>query len=317
MQYRPLGRTGLKVSPLCLGTVNFSQRTTEEDSFKIIHRALDEGINFVDTANIYGKGGRAETVVGKALKGRRDGVVLATKVRGQIGDGPNDSGLSRRHILSAVEDSLHRLQTDHIDLYQLHSPDPDTPMEETLSALTDLVRSGKVRYIGTSNYAAWQIAHAHGLSALNGWERFVSEQPEYSLIERQIETELLPFAQNHGVSILPYSPMAGGLLSGRYRTDDPKPAGSRRDVEYWMPSPDRIDARLGLVEKLTGLAADAGTSLSQLALAWVCGRPGVTSPIVGPRTMEHLEDNLAALSVEIPEDVLRTIDEWIPSGSLA
>ena len=317
MQYRPLGRTGLKVSPLCLGTVNFSQRTTEEDSFKIIHRALDEGINFVDTANIYGKGGRAETVVGKALKGRRDGVVLATKVRGQIGDGPNDSGLSRRHILSAVEDSLHRLQTDHIDLYQLHSPDPDTPMEETLSALTDLVRSGKVRYIGTSNYAAWQIAHAHGLSALNGWERFVSEQPEYRLIESQIDTELLPFAQNHGVSIQPYSPMAGGLLSGRYRTDDPKPAGSRRDVEYWMPSPDRIDARLGLVEKLTGLAADAGTSLSQLARAGVCGRPGVTSPIVGPRTMEHLEDNLAALSVEIPEDVLRTIDEWIPSGSLA
>jgi len=317
MEYRQLGRTGMKVSPLCLGTVNFSERTTEEDSFKIIHRALDEGINFVDTANIDGKGGRAETVVGKALKGRRDGVVLATKVRGKMGDGPNDSGLSRRHILAAVEGSLSRLQTDHIDLYQLHSPDADAPMEETLSALTDLVRAGKVRYIGTSNYAAWQIAHAHGLSALNGWERFVSEQPEYSLLERRIETELVPFAQHHGVSIQPYSPMAGGLLSGRYTTEDPKPAGSRRDVSYWMPSPDQIDARLSLVERLAELAATAGTTLSRLAVAWACNQPGVTAPIVGPRTMAHLEDNLAALDVEIPAEVSSKVDELIPPGSIA
>ena len=316
MDYRPLGQTGLKVSPICLGTVNFSKRTTEEDSLKIIHRALDEGINFVDTANIYG-GGRAEEVVGKALKGRRDAVVLATKVCGRAGDGPNDSGLSRRHILAAVEDSLRRLQIDHIDLYQLHSPDPDTPMEETLSALTHLVRSGKVRYIGTSNHAAWQIACSHGLSALNGWERFVSEQPQYSLLDRQIETELVPFAQAHRMAILPWSPLAGGLLSGRYRTDDAKPIGSRRDADYWMPSPDQIDARLGLVEQLARLAADAGTSLSQLALAWVCGRPGVTSPIIGPRTMAHLEDNLAALSVDIPDDALSRIDELIPPGSVA
>ena len=317
MEYRQLGRTGMKVSPLCLGTVNFSERTTEEDSFKIIHRALDEGINFVDTANIDGKGGRAETVVGKALKGRRDGVVLATKVRGKMGDGPNDSGLSRRHILAAVAGSLSRLQPDHIDLYQLHSPAAAAPMEETLSALTDLVRSGKVRYIGTSNYAAWQIAHAHGLSALNGWERFVSEQPEYSLLERRIETELVPFAQHHGVSIQPYSPMAGGLLSGRYTTEDPKPAGSRRDVSYWMPSPDQIDARLSLVERLAELAATAGTTLSRLAVAWACNQPGVTAPIVGPRTMAHLEDNLAALDVEIPAEVSSKVDELIPPGSIA
>ncbi len=316
MDYRQLGKTGLKVSPLCLGTVNFSGRTTEEDSLNIIHRALDEGINFVDTANVYG-GGRAEEVTGKALKGRWDAVVLATKVRSKVGDGPNDSGTSRGHILAAVEGSLRRLQTDHIDLYQLHSPDPETPMDETLGALTDLVRSGKVRYIGTSNHAAWQIAHAHGLSALNGWERFVSEQPQYSLLDRHIETELVPFAQAHGVAILPWSPLAGGLLSGRYRTDAPNPPGSRRDVDYWMPSPDQIDARLSLVEQLANLAVDAGTSLSQLALAWVCGQPGVTAPIVGPRTMAHLEDNLAALSVEIPEEVLGEIDALIPPGSEA
>ena len=316
MDYRRLGRTGLKVSPLCLGTVNFSERTPLVESLSIIHRALDEGINFVDTANVYG-GGRAEEVVGQALAGRRDDVVLATKVWGKAGDGPNDRGLTRRHILAAIEDSLRRLQTDHVDLYQLHSPDPDTPMEETLSALTDLVRSGKVRYIGTSNHAAWQIAHAHGLSALKSWEYFVSEQPEYSLMDRHIEAELVPFAQTKDLAILPWSPLAGGLLSGRYSRDDAVPADSRRDVSYWMPAPQKIDARLGLVEQLGQLAADAGTTLPQLALAWVCRQPGVTSPIIGPRTMTHLEDNLTALAVEIPDDLSDRVDELIPPGAVA
>ena len=316
MDYRRLGKTGLKVSPLCLGTVNFSQRTPDDESVKIINRALDEGINFIDTANIYG-GGRSEEVVGMAIKSRRYEVVLATKVRGRVGEGPNEGGLSRSHIFAAVEDSLRRLQTDHIDLYQLHQPDADTPIEETLSALTDLVRAGKVRYIGTSNYPAWQIAHAHGLSALNGWERFVSEQPQYSLLDRHVESELVPFAEAHEVAILPWSPLAGGLLSGRYRIDDPKPAGSRRDADYWMPGPDKVVARLPLVERLAGLAADAGVPLPQFALAWLSRRPGVTAPIIGPRTLAHLEDNLAALAVDLPNEALQTIDASIPSGAIA
>ena len=316
MEYRRLGQTGLKVSALCLGTVNFSERTPAEEVARIIHRALDEGINFIDTANVYSQG-RSEEAVGKALKGRRHEVVLATKVCGRMGEGANDAGLSRRQILTAVEGSLRRLQTDHIDLYQLHMPDPDTPMEETLSALTDLVRAGKVGYLGTSNYAAWQIAHAHGVSALHGWERFVSEQPQYSLLDRHIEGELVPFAEADGVAILPWSPLAGGLLSGRYRTDDPTPAGSRRDADFWMPSPDQVDARLKLVEQLAGLAAEIDAPLSQFALAWVVGRPGVTCPIVGPRTMAHLEDNLAALTLDLPETALKTIDAWLPPGGIA
>ncbi len=316
MEYRRLGRTGLNVSPLCLGTVNFSERTLAEDVSRIIHRALDEGINFVDTANVYGQG-RSEEVVGRALNGRRHEVVLATKVCGRMGEGPNDAGLSRRQIFTAVEQSLRRLQTDYIDLYQLHQPDPDTPIEETLSALTDLVRTGKVRYIGTSNYAAWQVAHAHGLSTLHGWERFVSEQPQYSLLDRHIEHELVPFAKTNGLAILPWSPLAGGLLSGRYRTDDPTPLGSRRAADFWMPSPDQIDARLELVEQLAGLAAEMGAPLSRFALAWVLGRPGVTCPIVGPRTMEQLEDNLAALALDLPDTALQIIDTWLPSGGIA
>lgn len=316
MEYRQLGQTGLKVSRLCLGTVNFPERTAEDEAVAIIHRALDEGINFIDTANVYSQG-RSEETVGKGLKGRRHEVVLATKVRGRMGDGPNDVGLSRRQILAAVEQSLRRLQTDYIDLYQLHQPDADTPIEETLSALTDVVRAGKVRYIGTSNFAAWQIAQAHGLSALNGWERFVCEQPQYNLFDRHIERELVPFAEANGVGILPWSPLAGGLLSGRYRSDNPTPAGSRRDAEFWMPSPGHIDARLELVERLAGLAAESDVPLSQFALAWVMAQPGVTCPIVGPRTMAHLEDNLAALSIDVPEEALRTIDGWTPSGGVA
>lgn len=316
MDYRRLGQTGLKVSPLCLGTVNFSERTPYEEAARIIHRALDEGINFIDTANVYGQG-RSEEVVGQAIKDRRNEVVLATKVRGRMGDGPNDAGLSRRQILVAVEASLRRLQTDYIDLYQLHQPDPDTPIEETLSALSDLVRAGKVRYLGTSNYAAWQLADARGLSVLNGWERFVSEQPQYSLLDRHIERELVPFAAASGLAIIPWSPLAGGLLSGRYRTDNPTPAGSRRDADFWMPSPDQIDARLEVVERLAGLAAEMDVPLSQFALAWVAGRPGVTCPIVGPRTMAHLEDNLAALTIDVPAAALQTIDAWIPANGIA
>jgi aryl-alcohol dehydrogenase-like predicted oxidoreductase len=296
--------------------VNFWERTPDEEAARIIHRALDEGINFIDTADVYGQG-RSEEVVGAAIKSRRNEVVLATKVCGQMGDDPNDVGLSRRHILAAVEDSLRRLQTDHIDLYQLHQPDPRTPIEETLSALTDLVRAGKVRYTGTSNYAAWQIAHAHGLSALNGWERFVSEQPQYNLLDRHIEGELVPFAEASGVAILAWSPLAGGLLSGRYRTDSPTPVGSRREADFWMPSPGQIDARLELVEQLSGLAAEIDAPLSQFALAWVLAQPGLTCPIVGPRTMTHLEDNLAALTIDLPEAALQSVDAWIPPGGVA
>lgn len=311
MEYRNLGEAGVKVSPLCLGCMNFGWRAEEEESIRIIREALDAGINFLDTANIYARG-VSETVVGKALQGRREGVVIATKVRWRMGDGPNDSGYSRLHVMQQIEGSLRRLQTDHVDLYQLHAPDDTTPIEEVLGTLDCLVRQGKVRYIGTSNFPAWQICEALWVSDRRNWQRSVSEQPYYSILGRGAERELLPFCSKHGVGAIPYSPLAGGWLTGKYRKGQEVPADSRGMEGKWdMKAPDH-ERRLEAVERLIPLAQECGATLSQFSLAWMLMNPAVTSPIIGPRTVEQLRDNLGALEVKLDEDVLKKVDEIVP-----
>jgi aryl-alcohol dehydrogenase-like predicted oxidoreductase len=319
MQYRSLGRTGLQVSPLCLGTMMFGLRTEAREAYQIVDRALDCGINFVDTANIYSYG-RSEELLGEALRrnGKRQRVVLATKVYGHIDPSdPNARGCSRRHIIEQCEASLRRLQTDWIDLYQIHRPCPEVPIDETLRALDGLVRAGKVRAIGTSTFAAWQIVQSLWVSERLGLDRFVCEQPPYSILERRIERELIPMAQTYGFGIIPWSPLAGGLLSGKYRRDLPAPEGSRyADLDA---IPDRrqhwTEPALIAIEQLQGLATTHGCSLSQLALAWCQDCPGITSPIVGPRTIEQLEDNLGALDLTLTSDELAEIDRIVPPGT--
>jgi aryl-alcohol dehydrogenase-like predicted oxidoreductase len=319
MDYRLLGRTGVRVSPLCLGCMMFGGRTGPEESYAIIDRALEAGINFLDTANVYSRG-RSEEVVGQALRrnGQRARVVLATKVHGTMDEtDPNAQGNSRRHIIDQCEASLRRLQTDWIDLYQLHRPRPEIAVDETLRALDDLVRAGKVRYLGTSTFAAWQIVEALWASKELGLNRFVCEQPPYNLLDRRVERELLPMARTYGIAVIPWSPLAGGLLTGKYRRGEAPPPGTR----YGDAAPDSRQARrmaertFDLTESLTPLAAEKGRPLSQLALAWVLQQPGVTAPIIGPRTMEQLEDNLGTLDLTLTSDDRRRIDAIIPPGT--
>ncbi len=317
MEYRSLGRTGVQVSPLCLGAMMFGAwgNTDHDDSIRIIHRALDAGINFIDTADVYSRG-ESEEIVAKALSdGRRDDVFLATKFHGVMGDGPNDKGNSRLWIMRAVEDSLRRLGTDHIDLYQVHRPEDDTDVEETLSALTDLVRAGKVRYIGSSTFPASQIVEsqweAHGQYA-----RFVCEQPPYSILVRGIENDVLPTIDRHGMGAITWSPLAGGWLSGRYRKDAELPGSTRSDrlpqrYDLSLPGNQR---KLEAADALGKLADEAGLPLVQLAIAWVINHPAVTSAIIGPRTMEHLESQLPAWELELGDDLLDAIDEIVPPG---
>ena len=312
MEYRSLGRTGVQVSPLCLGCMNFGGKTSPEDSYAIIDRALDAGSNFLDTANVYSRG-RSEEVTGEALKrsGRRDQVVLATKVHGVMDDDdPNARGNSRRHIIAQCEASLRRLQTDYIDLYQIHRPQPEVPIDETLRALDDLIRRGYVRYIGTSTFAAWQLTEALYLAKELGLNRFVCEQPPYNLLERRIERELLPMAQTYGVAIIPWSPLAGGLLTGKYRRGQAAPEGSRYQNAQDNPVQRRrqTEAAFDVIEGLEPLVAEKGCTMSQFALAWCVQQPGVTSPIIGPRTMAQLEDNLGALAVEIAPEQRARLD---------
>jgi aryl-alcohol dehydrogenase-like predicted oxidoreductase len=320
MEYRPLGRTGVKVSPLCLGCMNFGGKTSPQDSYEIIDRALDAGINFLDTANVYSRG-RSEEVTGEALKrnGRRDKVILATKVHGAMDDeDPNARGNSRRHIIEQCEASLRRLQTDYIDLYQIHRPQPDIPIDETLEALSDLIRAGKVRYIGTSTFAAWQLVEAWMIAKELGLSRFVCEQPPYNLLDRRIERELLPMAQTYGIGIIPWSPLAGGLLTGKYsRTAEP-PRGSRYEnvKENKVQQQRYTEPSFDVIERVAALAEEKGCSLSQFALAWCVQQAGVTSPIIGPRTMEQLEDNLKALELSISDEDRKRIDEVIPPGRM-
>jgi aryl-alcohol dehydrogenase-like predicted oxidoreductase len=319
MNYRKLGRTGLKVSPLCLGAMMFGRRGNADhaDCVRIIHRALDAGINFVDTANVYSNG-ESEEIVGEALRGHRDQVVLATKVHGEMGPGPNDRGNSRVHILREVEHSLRRLQTDYIDLYQIHRPDPDTPIEETLRALDDLVHSGKVRYIGSSTFAAWELVESYWVSDRYNLARFECEQPPYSIFVRHIEQDVLPVCQKYGTGVIPWSPLNRGWLAGRYRAGqeiDPQSRAARGDA--FIDRPDSLAGRrkLELVEELIPMAQEVNASLAQYALAWTLTNPVVTAPIIGPRIMEQLENNLGALEITIPPDHLRRIDELVPPGT--
>lgn len=316
--YRPFGRTGVQVSALALGTMMFGARGNpdHDDAVRIIHRALDAGINLVDTADVYSQG-ESETIVGKALKGRRDDVFLATKFHGRLGDDVNHAGNSRRWIVREVEASLRRLQTDHLDLYQVHRPEPGTDIDETLGALSDLVHQGKVRYVGTSTFEPSAIVEAQWVAQRRGRERFVSEQPPYSLLARGIEREVLPVAERYGLAVISWSPLAGGWLTGRFRKGGPQPESSRaarQPARFDVADPQNA-ARLDAVEALAALADDAGVSLVHLALAFVLEHPAVTAPIIGPRTLEQLESQLGAAELRLGADVLDAIDKIVPPGT--
>jgi len=318
MDLRTLGRTGVRVSPLCLGAMMFGDwgNRDHDDSVRIIHRALDAGINFIDTADVYSRG-ESEEIVGRALGGgRRDDVVLATKVNGPMGDDPNQRGNSRRWIVREVESSLRRLRTDWIDLYQIHRPDPATDIEETLSALTDLVHAGKVRYIGSSTFPASQIVEAQWVSRERGFERFRTEQPPYSMLVRGVEADVLPTCARHGIGVIPWGPLAGGWLSGRYRKGAEQPASTRSErlpLRFDM-SLEANQRKLEAADALAALADEAGLELPAMALAWVINHPAVTAAIIGPRTIEHLESHLAALEVSLEGSLLDRIDEIVPPG---
>ncbi len=318
MEMRTLGRTGVRVSPLCLGAMMFGGWGNEDhdDSIRIIHRALDAGINFIDTADVYARG-ESEEIGGKALAGgRREHVVLATKVHGTMGDDPNEFGNSRRWIIREVENSLRRLQTDWIDLYQIHRPESDTDIDETLGALSDLVHAGKIRYFGSSTFPASAIVEAQWVADRRGRERFVCEQPPYSLLVREIEKDVLPTAQRYGMGVIPWSPLAGGWLTGRYRVGAELPQSRRAERipgRYDMSNPDN-QRKLEAADALARLAEEAGITLIEMAIAFVIRHPAVTAAIIGPRTIEHLESQLTAADVTLSDDVLDRIDEIVPPG---
>jgi aryl-alcohol dehydrogenase-like predicted oxidoreductase len=317
VEYRQLGRSGLRVSALTLGTMTFGGQggfaavgsTDVDGAARQIDMCLDAGVNLLDTADMY-SGGASEEILGRALRGRRDDVLLATKARFAMGKGPNDAGLSRHHIVRACEASLRRLQTDHIDLYQTHEWDGQTPLDETLAALDDLVRSGKVRYIGCSNYSGWHLMKAFGVSERRGFERFVSQQIHYTLAAREAEYELVPIAVDQGVGILVWSPLAGGKLSGKYRRDRSAPEGTRHAGDDLRDDTVRdVEALYDTVDALAEIADGHGASASQVAIAWLLGRPGVTSVIVGARTDEQLADNLKAASLQLTAEERDRLDE--------
>jgi aryl-alcohol dehydrogenase-like predicted oxidoreductase len=316
MEHRQLGRSGLRVSVLCLGTMGFGGAGKFADVGELdvqaasrqIDLCLDAGVSFVDTADVY-SGGTSEEIVGKAIKGRRDRLTLATKVRFPMGDGPNDAGLSRAHIIRACEASLRRLGTDWIDLYQVHEWDGLTPLEETLSALDTLVHDGKVRYVGCSNYAGWQMSKAVGVAALHDYERFVSNQIYYSLQARDAEYEIVPAALDQGLGILVWSPLAGGLLSGKYRRGQQPPEGSRHLTDWNEPPVRDEEGLYDIVEALVEIGSEHGVSAAQAALAWTLGRPGISSLVIGARTDEQLADNLGAVELELSDAERSRLDE--------
>ncbi len=318
MEYRRLGRSGVKIAPLCLGTDNFANPTPEDEAKAMLNRALEAGINLIDTSNSYAQG-ESERIIGRALKqnGRRQQVLIATKVHYPTGPGPNDRGNGRLHLIQACEDSLRRLQTDHIDLYQLHRPDFEVPIEETLSALTDLVRAGKVRYIGSSTAPAWKVMEAIMVSELRGYVRFVSEQPPYNLLDRRIENELVPMCQTQGLGILPWSPLAMGILAGRYADAANYPEASRAQLRGGIYA-ERVTARgIEVGNAFVKLAQEVGISAAQLAVLWVKDQPGVTAPLIGPRTLAQLEHFLPVLEMTLGESVREACDALVPPGSAA
>jgi aryl-alcohol dehydrogenase-like predicted oxidoreductase len=318
MNYRTLGRTGLKVSPLCLGAMMFGAwgNPDHDDSISIIHAALDAGINFIDTADVY-SAGESEVIVGKAIKARRDNVVLATKFHAPRGEDPNRAGNSRRWIVQACEDSLRRLGTDYLDLYQVHRPEPDTDIDETLGALSDLVHQGKVRYLGSSTFPASAVVEAQWDADRRHRERFVCEQPPYSLLVRGVEAEILPACQRYGMGVIPWSPLAGGWLSGQWRLGRDNLSSrraSRIPGRYDLTMPEN-QKKLEAADALAGLADDSGMSLVHLALAFVLEHPAVTAAIIGPRTREHLDSQLGGVDVQLTDDILDRIDGIVPPGT--
>ena len=315
MKYRSLGRTGARVAPLALGTFNFGGPTPPEDAHRIIARALDAGINLFDTANSYNEG-RSEEILGQALKkADRDQIVVATKVHFPVGDGPQDSGNSRYHIIRECERSLKRLQLDHIDLLQLHRPDFTVPSEETLGALNDLVRQGKVRYIGASTHPAWKLMEGLAISERYGWAKFATEQPPYNLLDRRIENELVPLCLSYGVGIIPYAPLAQGVLAGRYTSKADLPSDSRAVVRGG-PYADRVnDPGISVGNELARMAEKVGIPVSQLAMLWVRDRPAVVAPLFGPRTLEQLEDIIPVLDMDFPKELAEACDALVPPGS--
>jgi aryl-alcohol dehydrogenase-like predicted oxidoreductase len=321
MGYRMLGRTGVEVSPLCLGAMMFGAwgNTDHEDCSRIIHAAVDSGINFIDTADVY-SAGESEEIVGAFLAElgpeRRDEIVLATKFHGRMGEGPNREGNSRRWIISECEASLRRLGTDYIDLYQIHRPRPETDIDDTLSALSDLVHAGKIRYFGSSTFPAWAVVEAHWVSERRGREKLSTEQPPYSILVRAIEADLLPVCQQYGMGVLSWSPLAGGWLSGRFGTgkDNSSRRASRLPARYDMADPANV-AKLAVVDQLTELADKAGYSLPELAVAFTLAHPGVTSAIIGPRTMDQLTTLLKSDEIRLDAETLDRIDEIVPPGT--
>ncbi|MFF5566126.1 aldo/keto reductase [Streptomyces sp. NPDC012623] len=312
MKYRTLGRTGIKVSPYCLGAMMFGAmgNPDHDDSVRIIHKALDAGVNFIDTADVYSRG-ESEEIVGKAIKGRRDRVVLATKAHLPMGDDPNQQGNSGRWLVRALDDSLRRLGTDHVDLFQLHRPAPDTDVEETLSALTDLMRAGKIRAIGTSSFPASDIVEAQWVAERRGLRRFRTEQPPYSILTRGIEREVLPVCERYGMGTLVWSPLAGGLLTGRYRKGEQAETHRARFGFKHLTDERRLD----VVEQLIPLAEEVGMPLTHLAMAFAIAHPGVTSAIIGPRTMDHLDSLLAGAETTLSDEILDRIDAIVPPGT--
>ncbi len=312
MEYKRLGKTGLMVSELCLGCMTFGREADAENAPKIVGRFIEAGGNFIDTADVYGRG-TSEEITGRALKGKRDDVVLATKVRFPMGSALNDVGASRKHILQACEASLKRLSTDYIDLYQIHCWDKITPVEETFSALSDLVHQGKVRYIGVSNYTGWQIMKSLGVSERHNFEQLVSLQPQYSLVERHIEYEVLPVCQAEGIAVIPWSPLGGGFLSGKYRKGEQPPEGTRianaaaEHEEHWKRRATKRNWRI--IDAVGTIAEESGKSYAQVALNWLLRQPIVTAPIIGARTMEQLEDNLGATDWKLNDEQVQQLGE--------
>lgn len=319
MEHRSLGRSGVKVSPLCLGTMQFGWTADEKASFEVLDAAYDAGINFIDTADIYSRwidgnpGGVAENIIGKWLRKnpeKRTQVILATKVRGRMGEGPNDEGLSRKHIFSAVEQSLKRLGTDYIDLYQVHWPDESTPIEETLRALDDLIRDGRVLYIGCSNYSAWRLMESLWTSDRCRLTSFISIQPHYNLVHRdEFERELEDVCLNYSIGVIPYSPLAGGFLTGKYAGDQAPPQGSRGATSDQIQAYLKDPHSLSTLEIVQQIALERKKSPSQVALRWLISRSAVVSAIIGPRDLEQLEDNLGCLSVELADEDIHRLDE--------
>jgi len=307
-KYKRLGSTGLRISAVCLGSNNFGEQVNQENSIKIIKKAIDLGINIIDTANQYTKG-KSEEVIGKAVRDYREDIILATKVGFPVHQEPNGSGLSRKHMFSEIRRSLERLQTDYIDIYYLHRPDPETPLEESLRTMNDLVRQGKVRYAACSNFTAWQTAKANGICETLGLEKLVAVQPRYNLLMRDIERDLLPYCQEEGLGVLTYSPLMGGFLTGKYNRNTPPPVKSRAkyNAKYWQRVKD--EANFVVLERIRSVAKSAGIPLSQLALAWIMKNPAVTAPIVGGSKPEHVEQACQALEIDISEENRRKLDE--------